>query len=313
MSLLAALLALAGAGLWLHRLFEGECLPLDLWDEWRLARADLADLDRRVAARSDRSHLVVSLTTIPSRLPHIADTLASLMRQSRPPALIVLNLPHHSKREDTGYAIPDWLAGLSLLRIQRCREWGPATKLIPTLDLCEPDQPIVVVDDDRLYPPDFLADLEAAAAVRPDAALGFSGWTAPADLTDRPTTILSNLLMRPPAPIRGTRLRRPRQVDILQGLSGYLVRPAQFERLTDYDGAPPAAFYVDDVWIAGHCRADKFVVPTRRLGFQAWRRRRFYRDTGLGLINRGDGTPERRNNSILLRHLAERWLVNRGK
>lgn len=299
------------AGLWLHRLFEGEALPLDLWDEWRLARTNLADLDRRTAARRDRADLIVSLTTIPSRLPFLGDTLASLMRQTRPPAMIVLNLPYRSRREGVEYVLPDYLAGLSLVKINRCEDWGPATKLIPTLDLCAPGQRIVVVDDDRLYPPRFLADLEAASLVHPGSMLGFSGWVAPADLIDRPTTILSNLLMRPPAPVRATRLSLPYPVDVLQGMSGYLVRPEQLMDLTDYAGAPPAAFFVDDVWIGGHCRTSKLVVPSRRLGFQPWRRRGLYEISALGRINRGDGGPEQRHNSIVLRFLADRWINGR--
>jgi len=58
--------------------------------------------------------------------------------------------------------------------------------------------------------------------------------------------------MQPPAPVRATRLRTPYEVDVLQGMSGYLVRPEFFDlrALCDYSAAPEAVFFVDDVWIS---------------------------------------------------------------
>jgi hypothetical protein len=55
------------------------------------------------------------------------------MRQSRAPARIVLNLPHHSKRENVAYDVPDFLQGLKSVVVRRCEDLGPATKAIPTL------------------------------------------------------------------------------------------------------------------------------------------------------------------------------------
>lgn len=129
---------------------------------------------------------------------------------------------------------------------------------------------------------------------------------------DRPTTLHSNLFMLAPAPIRARRLRQPREVDILQGFSGYLVRPRFFpdmDGMLSHRGAPREAFFVDDVWISGHCAARKFVIPARRAGFQQWSRKGLYRASSLGLVNKGQGTPESRNNTIVIRHLADRWTV----
>jgi hypothetical protein len=293
----------------LHDFFEGETLVADLLDEFRVSRAGLAALDRFWAENPNRSDCIVTLTTIPSRLPHIATTLKSLMRQSRAPARIVLNLPHHSKRENVAYDVPGFLQGLKSVVVHRCEDMGPATKVIPTLMRAAPAQKIIVVDDDRIYPPNLVADLDDAADRDEHSAFGMSGWVVPADLTDRPTTIWANLNMLPPAPVRARRLRVPLAVDILQGLSGYLVRPAFFDlaKLTDYAGAPEAAFYVDDVWISGHCNAQRFAIPSRRYNYQPKFRGGFYKRTSLGLINRGPGGNAQRHNTIMLRHLAGRW------
>jgi hypothetical protein len=303
------ILCVGYAAIKLHDFFEGETLGADLLDEFRLSRTEISALDRFWAENANRSDCVVTLTTIPSRLPHIGTTLKSLMRQSRAPQRIVLNLPHHSKRENAGYAVPDFLLGLKSVVVHRCEDMGPATKLIPTLLRESPAQKIIVVDDDRIYPANLVADLDDAASRDEHSAFGMSGWVVPADFTDRPTTIWANLKMLPPAPVRARRLRAPLKVDILQGLSGYLVRPGFFElaRLSDYSGAPEAAFYVDDVWISGHCNAQRFVIPARRYNYQPKFRGAFYKQTSLGLINRGPGGNAQRHNTVVLRHLANRW------
>jgi hypothetical protein len=294
-----------------HDFFEGETLVADLIRTARLARANLADLDRKAMART-RCDAIVTLTTIPSRIDLIGMTLKSLLDQTMPPARIHLNIPHRSRREDRPYSVPAWLEDLEMVRIVRCDDVGPATKLFPTLADAEDDQAIIVVDDDRIYPPGFVKTLTEAANADPDAAFGLSGWVVPADLTDRPTTIRSNLYLQPPAPVRARRLRKPFEIDILQGFSGYLVRPRFFPRMEEmltHRDAPPEAFYVDDVWISGFCEARKYVVPAKRAGFQQWSRKGFYRSSSLGLVNRGGGTPETRNNTVVIRHMADRWTV----
>lgn len=301
---------LAGAAVQTYNFFEGERLLHDLWYEARLARADIAALDRAMAARSDRSDIVVSLTTIPSRIGLIGDTLKSLLLQTRPPREIRLNLPAWSRRENCGYDIPAWLRGLGSVRLAPCEDYGPATKLLPALADAAPGQAIVVVDDDRIHAPTLIAGLERAAALRPGAALALGGWIVPADLTDRPTTMLSNLLQRPPAPVRCARIRHAVAVDIVQGMAGYLVRPEFFDpvALMDYANAPAAARLVDDVWISGHCRAEKFVIPARP-NFPPKRHVGRHKRSSLGWINRGPGGDENRNNSVMLRHFADAWRV----
>lgn len=294
----------------IHDFFEGETLLADIAEEFRLSRLSLHALDKAWARNSNRTAAVVSLTSIPSRLPFIAPTIKSLLRQSVAPQKIILNIPSVSLREGVPYVVPEFLKGLEAVEIHPCPDLGPATKLLPSLKRLPPSQPILVVDDDRIYHRSVLADLLDAVRAQPEAAFGLSGWSVPEDLTDRPTTVWSNLLMRAPSPIRARRLRKAVQVDILQGFSGYIVRPDQFDLsgVTQYEGAPSAARLVDDVWFAAHCRAPRFVCPARRTNFQAKLLRRRYRLTSLGLINRGPGGDENRSNSIVIRHFSGRWL-----
>ena len=309
-SLLAV--AAAAAAVKIHDFFEGETLLRDVVDEVRLSGQSLAELDRAWAGNPRRSDAIISLTSIPSRLPLIERTLKSLMRQSVAPARIILNLPLFSKREGVAYEVPGFLTGIAAVSIRWCEDMGPATKLLPSLLGEARDARIIVVDDDRIYPANLVADLVAASDRDPASAFCMSGWVVPADLTDRPTTIWSNLRMLPPAPIRARRLRQPVEVDIVQGLSGYLVRPSFFDvtAVTDYSTAPKEAFFVDDVWISAHCLVPRYVIPSARANYQPKLHRGFYGRTSLGRINRGPGPDAQRNNSIVIRHFAQRWMTS---
>ncbi len=304
----ATILALIG----IYNFIEGKTLVHDTLDEWRLARSDLRELDHRWGDNPNRSDIVFSLTTIPSRLEHIDETLKSLLRQSLAPREIRLNIPKYSKREKCVYEVPERIRALSAVRIIECEDLGPATKLIPSVLLLPPDQRIVVVDDDRNYPPDLLAVLAAASDAEPDAAFSFCGWIVPPDLVHRPATLFTIVFIQPPAPVLARRIRRKRRVDVVRGVGGYLVRPRFFDvdALVDYSNAPEAAFFVDDVWISAHLRAPKFVVPARFSNYQPRRRKRFYDRTSLGWINSSGDDVATRNNSIVAQHFADRWIVS---
>ena len=300
------------ASIKIYNFFEGETLLRDFFWEVRLRHLCLHELDRRAVKNPERSSAVVSLTSLPSRLPAIENTLKSLLNQTRPPQRILLNLPHYSRREGRDLEVPKFLEHLETVEVVRCEDWGPATKLLPSLERLPKDQMIIVVDDDRIYHANLIEDLERATNLYPDRAWCYSGWVVPKDLTDRPTTILGNLLMRPPSPVRARRLQQPYPVDIFQGMSGFAVKPSFFPNIknaTDYSKAPEAAFFVDDVWLSAHCQADRWVLPARRTNFQPWAHKGLYRQTSLGRVNRGGGDVEKRNNTIMIRYFADRWRI----
>jgi glycosyltransferase involved in cell wall biosynthesis len=305
MALAAALLALR---IWGY--FEGETFLLDAIDEWRLSRTSLEELDQANAVNANRADVVVTLTTIPSRFALIEPTIKSLLRQELAPRQIVINVPDFSVREKTAYVVPQYVLDLKTVTINPCKDLGPATKFLPVVNASASDQLILVVDDDRIYPPALVKELVAAATVNPDAAYCMSGWRAPDDLIDRPTTIWSNFWLTPPTQLRGRRLTRQEPIDVLMGYAGYIIRPRQLDiaALNDFSTAPPEAFFVDDVWISAHCRVPKFALPTRRFNYQSKLRKRHYDLSSLASINKGPGGNLRRNNTIVLRHFRRMWL-----
>lgn len=311
--LLAGLASLGIIALWIqiHNFITGERIFCEFLDRLRLTVTRVARWDAYWTRNPCQSDIVVCLTTIPSRIPYIEDTLKSLLYQSRRPRLIRLHVPMFSRREQRFYTIPPYLEALQSLEVVRCEDYGPATKLIPALQAFAPDQKILVVDDDRLYPPTLVDDFHRWSNQHPDVVIGLTGWIVPQDLTHRRTTFWSDLCQRPPSLVKSTRVRKGKQVDVVEGYAGYLVKPEFFDldRLTDYTGASEAAFFVDDIWFSAHCKAPRYVFPTKRHVFYSWWHQPVFEQTALGPLNNPDD-PEQRNNTRMLRYFKDRWMVS---
>ena len=306
--LAAALGAVCAVGSLIHRRLSGSWPLLPELDEWRLRATPLERLVEAYRANPRVSPLVVCLTTIPSRVENLQLTLKSLLRQEVRPAEIRLHLPEYSAREGRAYEVPNWLAELDVVTRVPCEDHGPATKMIPALDL-PPRQLALVLDDDRIYGPRLVAEMDAAGRVRPDVVSCGSGWRIPVDLTDRPTTLGAVLRGEPFVPILGSNLTAPARVDVLQGLQSYLIQPRFFDRaeVVDYAGAPPEARYCDDVWISAHARAPRWVIPLSRISTSHRGDGRHLKATSLARNFNDRPDNEARANTVVMRHFRDRW------
>lgn len=242
------------------------------FDKWYLALAGVGALsgEWRVPSSSKTpiSRVIVSLTTLPDRLAQLEPVLRTLLfAQSRLADEVRLNLPQVSVRLDRAYVKPEWLD--SLVRKSSGRllvhtlngDYGPATKLVPSVRAYESrrDVLIVVVDDDTLYPSRVVEILVRWADMLGDqAAVAASGWPAATDLRSRHWT--ENYL------VYGVEVVAPHPVAVIRGNCGFAVRPSHFDQRlwTEMSSAPPGAVIMDDVWISGHLARRhvlKFVVP----------------------------------------------------
>jgi len=99
------------------------------------------------------SPVIISLTTSPKRISQIKPTLDRIMEQTVLPDAIVLNLPHVFKRNgETFGELPEFITTNPLIKINRCEDIGPATKILPTAKLySDPETKIISIDDDTLY------------------------------------------------------------------------------------------------------------------------------------------------------------------
>lgn len=293
-----------------YHFLSGKRLLLDVWELWQINQNSLVEADNFCSANPKRSDIIISLTTLPSRIHKLDITLKSLLMQNLSVECINVYIPAYSKREQAYYTIPERFSLLKNVNfIHSDRDWGPATKFIPALESCTERQPILVVDDDNFYPATYLSDFEIWSKKMPESTLTGSGWKVPDDLIDRPTTLFSNIRQTPPTPLPGTRIQQPRATDIVQGFAGYLIRKSFFnlQELKDYSQTPGAAWFVDDVWISAHCKVDKVIIPLRRFCFVPLSNSKFYKSTSLARINSPTDNPHQRNNTIMIQYFAKKW------
>jgi hypothetical protein len=224
------------------------------------------------SGKPDCRRVIASLSTVPDRINNLRPTIRSLLNQTRPPDEIVLAIPEFSVRERRPYVVPKYISRLPRVRVLRCREdWGPATKFIAAIQdelaAGRENTLIMVVDDDRLYPRDALETYLYYSEQLPNAALCFRGAAMPSSLDWDDAKM-----------IYAKDLRQPRPVAVITGCGSYLVRAQFFDRsLWDYSGAPPVAFYIDDIWISAwlsHRGVKRYVVPASAMMRGVSRQRR---------------------------------------
>lgn len=307
----AIVLVLTFIGISAYNFLSGKSLIKDLIHFYSLKKKSIAALDDRWANANDKSNIIISLTTIPERIDSIELTIKSLLYQKKQSARIHLNIPYVSFRNQKEYVIPEWLKSLKSVNIVRIEEdFGPASKFIPSLKKLGSDQPILVVDDDNIYPPNYVKDFDQAAIKHPEIILAASGWRVPDDLIDKSTTLWSNIKRIPPTPLPGTRIKSLFQTDIIQGYSGYLLRPKFFdlEAIDNYDGVPKKVRFVDDVWVSAQAKVEKYIFPISRFCYVPFFQNDFYKASSLAKINNYNRVDNRdRNNSIALRFFEKKW------
>lgn len=100
---------------------------------------------------------IISFTTSPARIHRCGEMLNSVLQQTRKADMVILNIPDVFERTGEKYNIPKDFP--NQITINRCgRDWGPATKIVPTVQLLkergfDPDTTrIIYLDDDHVYP-----------------------------------------------------------------------------------------------------------------------------------------------------------------
>lgn len=142
---------------------------------WALAR--LGVMRRRVPNQSEQ-HVVVSLTSIPKRISTVWMTIESILRQSVPPAAVVLVL---SEQQFPRRNIPRSLsryASRGVTFIWEEGDIGSFKKLLPALSMF-PDSHILTVDDDAIYRRDMISLFLQKSAERGGAIVGSRGKLVP--------------------------------------------------------------------------------------------------------------------------------------
>jgi len=96
--------------------------------------------------------IYVSLSTIPQRIKNINRSVDSLLKQSKKPDKIFINIPIKYKRFNEIVEkdhIPKF--NDSTVEITRCEDFGPGTKLLGSLKKLKDNSLVILADDDHIY------------------------------------------------------------------------------------------------------------------------------------------------------------------
>ncbi len=95
-----------------------------------------------------------SITSLPSRIDNIDETINSIKKQTLKPEKIFLNLPYKYKRFPDYQFSNNQLAKLNKYNIEiiRCDDYGPATKLMGSISYIKNNYDcVILIDDDHIY------------------------------------------------------------------------------------------------------------------------------------------------------------------
>ena len=233
---------------------------------------------------------VISLSSIPSRFDRLSATLDLLVRQSVPPLDVQVNIPHSYRRfPDWDGVLPEVPEGVTIFRCDE--DFGPATKLLPTLQRFEgQDVDILFCDDDMRYPRHWASWFLRQRARQPEACIALCGediedialedrtaaafprpklmWkiTDPEHWVHRGIEAFGKRWLGWPERFLGRRqYLTGGYLDMFQGFGGVMVRPHFFD--AGVFDIPPVLWSVDDFWLSGNAVKNghpTWVIPYRR-------------------------------------------------
>ena len=106
-------------------------------------------------------NIFISMTTLPERLnsDFFKKVISNILDQSIQPTIIILNIPYIYKRTNEKYIIPRWITNHNYIKINRCLDLGPATKILGNFQNFLPNDTICIMDDDIIYKEDTIKNL----------------------------------------------------------------------------------------------------------------------------------------------------------
>jgi len=99
------------------------------------------------------TNFCITLTTIPSRLEAIYKTIKSIEEQTLKPNKIFLNIPKEYYRFPEAEIKDSEIKKIQseLLKVNRCLDFGPATKIMGGLNDVRKYDCAIIIDDDHIY------------------------------------------------------------------------------------------------------------------------------------------------------------------
>lgn len=220
---------------------------------------------------SSDPRVVISLTTVPAGVHGLGPTLISLKNQTFKPDAIDLNLPHISRR---GLGVYPKLSEEDAegIFVHHTDDWFALTNLVPTVQREAGRKTlIIVVDDDKVYPPSLVEDHVRAHRNRPHSAHTCRGYKIPTGGELFPTW----------SELRhswyGHQLQNPQQVAIVTGSDSWSAPVSAFTEALwkDLNRTAPNengtiesyGCLMNDIWVSGQLsrhNISKFVTRCQR-------------------------------------------------
>lgn len=256
-----------------------------------------------------KDRVILSFTTIPSRINNVRSLLDSISNQVlRPDAVYMWICPYYSRLNTyfTDKEIPSFLNEYDFVDIKWCEDLGPFTKIYKVMEHeQDPDTIIVTADDEFSYPRYWLDGLTRMANEMPDCAIAYRG-----------RRFKRNLIGIPLMEYNGSFLfectQKLEKVDIITASFGAACRRKWFDRDFTQDwmrvtkGECTEMFYTDDIWVSGYLARKKIkrmVIPTTEGIIEK------QGPDALGPMNWGKQTmkPEESNNQKSIRYFKKYW------
>ena len=95
----------------------------------------------------------VSMSTIPGRIKKIGEVIENINKQTIKPKKIFLNVPYEFKRFKNEKINEEDILKLEYdnLEIIRCKDYGPGTKILGSIDKVRNFECVILLDDDHIY------------------------------------------------------------------------------------------------------------------------------------------------------------------
>jgi hypothetical protein len=93
------------------------------------------------------------MSTIPSRIKRISEVISNIEKQTLKPNKIYLNIPYKYRRFPNEIVNDDDIKNLTYknLEVIRCKDFGPGTKIMGSINKVRDYDCVIILDDDHIY------------------------------------------------------------------------------------------------------------------------------------------------------------------
>ena len=218
-----------------------------------------------------KSPIVITLTAIPPRFQNLGRKFRAIEKQTLKPDHVELNIPEFYRRFPGEVPslppLPKWVS------VKRCQiDYGPATKVLPTVERWRNTvADLLVCDDDRIPDRHWIERLAAARQIRPNDIITERGW----NINERfgieraalampraclapkhgrtPAYLLKRLMSLTLAHPNRKLFSSPGFVDVFEGFLGVLIPSTAIPQAAFT--IPDVIWTLDDVWLSGIAHA----------------------------------------------------------